>query len=177
MWENQNTFSKNRLIFAIFKKLKNSFIKFWKDNISKSDNTEIGNKLRTYSNLKKEFEMENFLKLDIDKQDISNFVRIRINNSNLMIEKGRHRNLSLENRICPLCYNEVEDELHFSITCGKLQDCRSDFLKKLTDIIPNFQNMSKIDKFNFIFKSNDYDVMKCCIQGISALYKMRNSLS
>ena len=107
VWENQNTFSKNRLLFAIFMKLKNSFIKFWKDNISKSNNTEIGNKLRTYNNLKKEFELENFLKLDIDRQDISHFVRLRISNSNLMIEKGRHRNLSQENRICPLCYNEV----------------------------------------------------------------------
>ena len=74
-----------------------------------------GNKLRTYKDLKKKFEMENLLKLDIDRSDMSNFVKLRISNSILMIEKGRHRNIDLENRLCPLCKFEVEDELHFTI--------------------------------------------------------------
>jgi hypothetical protein len=29
VWENQNSFSKNRLTYAINKKLRNDFIKFW----------------------------------------------------------------------------------------------------------------------------------------------------
>jgi hypothetical protein len=41
--------------------------------------------------------MKNFLKLDIDRSDISNCVRLRISNSILMIEKGRHRKIDLEN--------------------------------------------------------------------------------
>jgi hypothetical protein len=45
--------------------------------------------------------MENFLKLDIDRSDISNVVRFRISNSILMLEKGRHRKIDLENRVCP----------------------------------------------------------------------------
>jgi hypothetical protein len=32
-----------------------------------------------------------------------------------MIEKGRHRKIDLENRLCPLCEFEVEDELHFTL--------------------------------------------------------------
>ena len=60
------------------------------------------NKLRTYRKLKEKFEIENFLKLDIGKTDMSNFMRIRISNSNLMIEKGRHKKLSVDLRICPL---------------------------------------------------------------------------
>ena len=59
--------------------------------------------------------MENFLKLDIDRSDISNFVRLRISNSILMIEKSMHRQIDLENRSSPLCKFEVEDELHFTI--------------------------------------------------------------
>jgi hypothetical protein len=51
--------------------------------------------------------MENFLKLNIDRSDMSNFVRLRI----LMIETGRHRNIDLENRLCHLCKFEVEDEV------------------------------------------------------------------
>ena len=61
----------------IYKKLRNDFIKFWEESIKK-DITEKkkGNKLRTQKDLKKKFEMENFLKLDIDRSDISNFVRL-----------------------------------------------------------------------------------------------------
>ena len=62
------------------------------------------------------------LKLDIDRSDISNCVRLRISNSILMIEKGRHRKIDLENRLCPLCKFQVEDELHFTIKCTKLQE-------------------------------------------------------
>jgi hypothetical protein len=34
VWENQNTFSKNRLTFSVNKKLKEDYIKFWKDKLS-----------------------------------------------------------------------------------------------------------------------------------------------
>jgi hypothetical protein len=34
VWENQNSFSKNRLSYAIYKKLRNDFIKFWEESIS-----------------------------------------------------------------------------------------------------------------------------------------------
>lgn len=136
-----------------------------------------GNKLRTYKDLKKKFEMENFLKLDIDRSDISNFVRLRISNSILVIEKGTHRKIDLENRLCPLCKFEVEDELHFTIKCTKLQELRNKFYQKISDILPSFYNLSDTDKFHLIFRSNDYDVSKCCIKGISEMYKFRCSLT
>ena len=93
-----------------------------------------------------------------------------------MIEKGRHRNINLANRICPLCRSEVEDEFHFSMICDKLKDIRDKFFQKLTDIVPLFSNFSDLDKFFFIFRSNDYDISMCCIKGISEMYKYRNSL-
>lgn len=177
VWENQNSFSKNRLTVSIYKKLKNDFIKFWDHSISKNIIDKRGNKLRTYKDLKKKFEMEDFLKLDIDRADISNFVRIRISNSILMIEKGRHRKIDLENRICPLCKFEVEDELHFTIKCTKLNELRIKFFQNISDILPSFNNLSDIEKFHLIFRSNDYDVSKCCIKGISEMYKFRRSLT
>jgi hypothetical protein len=55
--------------------------------------------LTSYSGdkLKEKYEIENFLKLDIVRSDVSNFIRIRISNSTLMIEKGRHRKINLAN--------------------------------------------------------------------------------
>jgi hypothetical protein len=95
----------------------------------------------------------------------------------LMIEKGRHRKIDLENRLCPLCKFEVEDELHFTIKCTKLQELRNKFYQKISDILPSFYNLSDTVKCHLIFRSNDYDVSKCCIKGISEMYKFRCSLT
>jgi hypothetical protein len=48
VWENPNIFSKNRLTFSVNKKLKEYYIKFWKDKLSVDGSEEKGNKLRTY---------------------------------------------------------------------------------------------------------------------------------
>jgi DNA-binding XRE family transcriptional regulator len=69
------------------------------------------------------------------RSDVSNFIRIRISNSTLIIEKGRHRKITLANRICPLCKSEVEDEFHFSMICDELKHIRNKFFQKLTDIV------------------------------------------
>jgi hypothetical protein len=39
--------------------------------------------------------------------------KLRINNHNLEIERGRHRGLQPKERICKFCSKEVEDEIHF----------------------------------------------------------------
>jgi hypothetical protein len=52
-------------------------------NLSKSD---ILIKLKT------QFDLENYLCADVNKKSISTFVKIRISNSNLNIEKGRYLN-------------------------------------------------------------------------------------
>ena len=127
--------------------------------------------------MKKKFEMENFLKLDIDSSDISNFARLRISNSILMIGKGRHRKIDLENRLCPLCNFEVEDELHFTKKCTKLQELRNKFYQKTSDILPSFYNLSDSEIFHLIFRSNAYDVSKCFLKGISEMHKFRCSLT
>jgi len=138
------------------------YTKFWeesiKKNITEKKRKQIKNKV-----LKKTFEMENFLKLDIDRSDISNFVRLRISNIILMIEKSRHRKIDLENKLCPLhvCKFEAEDKLHFTIKCTKLQESRNKFYQKISDILPSFYNLSDTEKCHLIFRSNDYDVSKC----------------
>ena len=117
-------------------------LNFGRIPLTKNITEKKGNKLITYKDLKKTFEMENFLKLDIDRSDISNFVRLSISNSILMIEKGSHRKIDLENSLCPLCKFEVEEELHFTKKCTKLQELRNKCYQKISDILPSFYNLS-----------------------------------
>jgi Ni,Fe-hydrogenase III component G len=63
VWENQNTFSKNRLTFSVNKKLKEDYIKFWKNKLSLDGSEEKGIKLKTYRKLKEKYEIKNFLKI------------------------------------------------------------------------------------------------------------------
>jgi hypothetical protein len=57
------------------------------------------------------------------------------------------------------------------------------YSKAVTEIVPNFLVMSDSDKFKYILSSNDYDIMKICVIGISEisglhyLYSEPNSFS
>jgi hypothetical protein len=121
--------------------------------------------------------LENVLLLDIQKNSVSNFVKLQISNSNLLIEQGRHQNIPLENRLCLICKLEIENEYHFVIECNKLTSSRSKlYISKVTEIVPNFLVMSDSDKFKYILSSNDYDIMKICVIGISEMRSERNKL-
>ena len=76
-----------------------------------------GNKLRTYRNLKSDFELEKYLLTDVDRKAISTFVKIRISNSNWFIEESRFNKIPLEISLCPLCNAGIEDETHFILKC------------------------------------------------------------
>lgn len=72
-----------------------------------------GNKHRTYRKIKDKSELESYLLIDIDKTAVSIFAKIRISNSKLLIEEGRHCKIPLEQKLCKLCKVEIEDEIHF----------------------------------------------------------------
>jgi hypothetical protein len=128
VWDNQSTFSNKRLLHALYEKLTENFNMFWKTRIFYDSMTANGNKLRTYRNLKEKYETDTYLFLDIDKTLIKQFTQIKISNSKLMIELGRHNKTDINNRICHLCKNGVEDEYHFIILSSSLNNIRNKML-------------------------------------------------
>jgi hypothetical protein len=59
-----NTFSQNKLLKAIYNKLSDNFISYWKRKLYNDDNKTYKNKLRTYRELKSEYVLEKILLLD-----------------------------------------------------------------------------------------------------------------
>ena len=175
IWENQNTFSIRSLKKAISEKLRDRYIKFWKDSLNEN-NPEYTTKLKTYKLLKTNYTLENYLLLDIDKTHISNYTKIRISNSKLRIEEGRHKKIALNDRICPLCNTGIEDEIHFVIYCNKLKDLRLKLYSKLDTIFPDFHNLNEDLKFKLIMSNNEADVNTIVILGISAMYTERQDM-
>jgi hypothetical protein len=52
--------------------------------------------------------------------------------------KGRHQNITLNERICKLCKLEIEDEIHFSLQCPILNSFRTEAMQQISDICKNF---------------------------------------
>jgi hypothetical protein len=117
--------------------------------------------LRTYRKIKTDFKREQYLYADVDKKSLTNFIKIRVSNCNLNIEKGRYLKLPLEQRICQLCHTDVEDEFHFLMNCDKLIQERVTLFRNISDIVPSFTTMSDVEKFMFLltgsFSENLYN--------------------
>jgi hypothetical protein len=101
VWVNQGTFSKSKLLHSLSIKLEDRYSNHWKKLLFNDDNKNGGNKLRTYRKLKNSYKMEKFLHSDVDKFALFTFVKIRISNSNLNIERGRYIKLGKENMSSP----------------------------------------------------------------------------
>ena len=115
-------------------------------------------KLRTYALFKKEKGFESYL------TEIKNFsvrksvTRFRLSNHKLLIEVGRHQNINLSERICPLCSQSVEDEAHFLFACPAYQYQRELFLNPTMEKHPNFVRWSKPQKIELIMSNMDHNV-------------------
>ena len=175
VWENQNTFSIKRLENAIVEKFKERYLHFWKESCDPNSN-EYNRKLRTYNKFKQNYKLENYLLLGIDKKEIITFIKLRISDSKLMIEKGRHENLPIDKRLCPLCKENVEDEYHFTTQCKMLSNARTILINKITDIIPNFMELNDIEKLKFLLAPKDTDISKICVTEINKMYEIRFNL-
>jgi hypothetical protein len=65
-------------------------------------------------------------------------IRFRISAHNVEIEKGRHQNIPLNERICKLCKLEIEDEIHLLLQCPILNLFRTEAMQQISDICKMF---------------------------------------
>jgi len=54
-------------------------------------------------------------------RDLSSSARPRTSSHHLEIERGRYNNVNREDRVCKLCGNGIEHEVHFLLICPSLQ--------------------------------------------------------
>jgi hypothetical protein len=71
---------------------------------------------------------------------------------------------------------DTEEELHFIIVCPKLVSPRQKLFEKIISVVPSFSDLSETEKLNLIFSSNDYDINKICVKGVSDMYNYRNAI-
>ena len=103
-------------------RLKEQYIQNWRSTL------ENNRKLNYYKEFKQNFCRE----LYITAIDISKFRKsiamFRCSSHSLMIEKGRHFNISKEFRNCVYCECYIEDEHHFLLICPLYENLRYKYI-------------------------------------------------
>ena len=128
-----------------FKKLKENFYQESFEEISSEHS-----KLRTYAKLKTEIGMEGYLNSIKNVGDRTALTKIRLSNHTLMIEKGRHQGLQENQRFCPFCENQVENEYHFIMECNTFEVFRQHLFVEITEISNTFNLLDDNEKFIFL---------------------------
>ena len=114
-----NLLKKSKVVIKklIIQKLKNSYLTEWKAELFNDTRNNSGkkNKLRTFRLFKSDFCMEPYLNI-LGFKERRVLTKFRIGSHNLEIELGRHKNIKSSDRLCKLCVDEVEDEIHFLLS-------------------------------------------------------------
>ena len=101
--------------------------------------------------------------------------RFRVSSHNLMIEKGRHFRPKIERqeRKCPCCELNVEDECHFLTECPIYATERNELFTTIRESSCHFDNMTNVQKFIFIMSNEDEIILKKVAKFIFTSMKSR----
>ena len=79
--------------------------------------------------------------------------KLRVSNHDLAVETGRYSDTARNKRVCCLCNNGIEDEIHFLFECSELTDQQ----KRRDDLISynftNYRLLSCFDKFFYMLQN------------------------
>ena len=102
------------------------------------EDLQNSSKLKTLSILKSNLGCEDYLLSVSNTANRTALTKFRLSNHNLVIEKGRYENMSLCDRTCPFCPNQIENEFHFLIKCPIYTEQRVKMLSDIKDMIYGF---------------------------------------
>ena len=141
----------------IRQRLKDIELQRWHSEINNDIRKDANqsNKMRTYRKFKTidNYKCEDYLHQVTNTQHRIALTKLRLSNHKLAIETGRHSRpfKKPEERICPICKIEMEDEYHFLNICPAYQEKRDsllDYLEKEYRI--RTSRMSPIKIFMFL---------------------------
>ena len=133
---------------------KNCFNLLWKEEITKFPKAD------TFRQFKDSVKFERYLEdVRIRRQRVS-LSKIRVSDHCLMIERGRYnRPITPRNeRFCPHCPLEVEDEEHFMTHCVAYD--RFSLFSRIADSSPQFDQLNGHDKFIYLMSQEDTETTK-----------------
>ena len=92
---------------------------------------------------------EPYILADLSKRKRFAVAQFRSGILPLSIETGRFRGVEINNRICPVCSQMVEDEFHFLMQCPAYQDLRATMFNRIACDYAYFVKMDDLERFIF----------------------------
>ena len=134
-------------------------------------------KADTYKLFKNRLKFENYLTNIKNRSQRVTFTKFRLSDHNLFIEEGRRRRPKIprEQRICPLCSVEVENEIHFLTSCNVYAG-RAEFFNQLSTTIPALNNLDNVSKFTFLMSQENVITTKLLVSQIFKMTEERTRL-
>ena len=115
--------------------------------------TDPESKLRTYGLIKHDAGREEYLVQIRNTKLRQKLTKFRLSNHKLMIEVGRHMKLQKEERICQICHEEIEDEIHFLTKCKIYEALRKPLFDCCIELRPQFSYYSAKERFIYIMST------------------------
>ena len=94
----------------------------------------------------------------------------------LEVEKGRHQNIPLNERICKLCKLEIEDEIDLLLQCPILNSFRTEAMQQISDICKNFASLDNKSKFIWLLSNENIIIINIVIKLLMSLTETRTKL-
>ena len=85
----------------------------------------------------------------------------------IQIEIGHYCNISLCHRLCPICQQSVEDEIHFLCQCPAYSEYRSTLYRKANETYPGFYQLDLFDKFVYLMSDQQREVIKYLARSVN----------
>ena len=164
VWLTENVGDDDVFINVFKQRLIDCALQDWHTEITQS------RKALHYRHFKTLLNVETYLKLDILLKFKIAFSRFRCSAHNLLVETGRHNNISYEDRICTLCDTQsIEDEYHVFMKCPFYNNLRHQYLEGII----NFDIVNHNSFYNIVSSSNPVTLKTICVF-VYEMFKHRN---
>ncbi len=138
-------------------------------------NKETGNKLDTYRTFKSSLQYEEYLSHLSNAQHRRALTQLRTSAHSLRVETGRYEQPQplRQDRVCPACKEEVEDEAHVIIRCKLYEAERKVFCDKVSQEVKNFCTMGDEHKFLYLMVCEDRVILTLLAKYTWELFQKR----
>ena len=137
----------------------------WKERISQSSKAD------TYKKFKSEMKFETYLSHPNRKERVT-MTKLRVSDHKLMIEEGRWNNIPKPGRKCPMCREQVEDEIHFLTDC-QLYGSHDKYWNTVHEKVPQTRTLSNTDQFIYIMTQEDPELTQMTLKMTHEWMKLR----
>ena len=133
-------------------RVREEFDSTWKTQL------ESYSKSVTYRTFKDTVKFEPYLEEIKNRKHRVSMAKFRLSDHCLMIEKGRHRRpiIPRDQRFCPFCPGQIEDETHFLTQCGGYD--RQELLINITPHVQNFVNLDPNAQLIYLMTQDDHQI-------------------